>query len=65
MKPCGLILRSALRQKRYEGMRLRPSIVSSLPDPTLSFTSSNTSNPIPATTHKDARTWNDEDSPVG
>ena len=37
-------------QKRYEGGRLRPSIASSLPDPVLSFTSSNIGNPIPATT---------------
>jgi outer membrane protein TolC len=37
-------------QKRYEGSQLRPSIVSSLPDPVLSFTSNNIGNPIPATT---------------
>lgn len=37
-------------QKRYEGSRLRPSIVSSLPDPVLSFVSNNIGNPIPTTT---------------
>jgi outer membrane protein TolC len=37
-------------QKRYEGSRLRPSIVSSLPDPVLSFNSNNIGSPIPATT---------------
>ena len=37
-------------QKRFEGSRLRPSLVSSLPDPILSIASNNIGNPIPATT---------------
>jgi outer membrane protein TolC len=37
-------------QQLYEGMRLRPSIVSSLPDPRLGFMSNNIGNPVPGTT---------------
>jgi outer membrane protein, heavy metal efflux system len=37
-------------QKKYEGSRLRTSMVSSLPDPILSIASNNIGNPIPATT---------------
>lgn len=37
-------------QKKYEASHQRPTQVSTLPDPTLSFMSNNIGNPIPATT---------------